>query len=514
MAMAKRLALINGDVVTMAAEQPRAQAVLAVDGRIALVGSDAEVLAARQGAEVLDLRGQTLLPGFLDTHVHLMATGIAGVGLQLQDCRSLAAALGLVRQAARQETLVRGLGFDPTVLAENRFPTRAELDEASGGVPTYLARRDLHAAVLNSSALALVQEAAGEPGYERDPASGEPTGLLRAEAWYKASSLLFGAVDEGTWRRALHVAARQALAVGATTVHALEGGFTSGDVDLGALGDYLAEPGEARLKIVLWWQTKDVARVLAAGLPRIGGCLLVDGSFGSQTAALVEPYADRPDWHGVLYQSDQELSDFVLRAHRAGLQIALHAIGDRAIGQALAAYQQALAAYPRLGHRHRLEHFMLPTAEQIAAAARLGVHVAVQPTFCQQWGGEGGMYYQRVGAERYARFYPLRTMLDAGLTLGGGSDSTVTPLQPLLGIHAAVNRAEPEQRLTPAQALRLYTLDAARLAFEEQEKGSIAPGKAADLVVLGANPLRVPPAEISSLPVAMTFVDGTLAWQG
>ncbi|MCL5109497.1 MAG: amidohydrolase [Chloroflexi bacterium] len=510
--MAKRLALINGDVVTLETRQPRAQAVLAVDGRIALVGSDAEVLAARQGGEVMDLHGRALLPGFGDSHVHLMATGIASVGLQLQECRSLGEVLALVRQAARRETLVRGLGFDPTVLVENRFPTRAELDEAASGVPTYLARRDLHAAVLNSSALALVRAAEGEQGYERDPLGGEPTGVLRAEAWYKASSLLFAAVDENTWRRALHTAARQALAVGATTVHALEGGFTSGDVDLGALSDYLAEPGEARLKIVLWWQTKEVARVAAAGLPRIGGCLLVDGSFGSHTAALAEPYADRPDWNGVLYQSDEELADFVMEAHRAGLQIALHAIGDRAIGQALNAYRRALAAYPRPGHRHRLEHFMLPTAEQIVAAGELGIHVAVQPTFCQQWGGEGGMYYQRLGPERYARFYPLQTMLQAGLTLGGGSDSTVTPLQPLLGMHAAVNRAEAEQRLTPAQALSMYTLDAARLAFEEQAKGSIAPGKAADLVVLGANPLRVPPGEIAAIPVEATFVDGQQVW--
>ena len=506
--MARQLALINLDVVTMDERRPRAQAVLLAKGRIALVGSTDEVLAAREGGEVLDLRGRALLPGFIDTHVHLMATGIEGVGLRLQDCRSLAEVMNLVRRAAEGQAVVRALGLDPARLAEQRYPTRAELDEAVSQVPVYLIRRDMHSAVLNSRALALVAAAETKEGWERDPATGESTGLLRADAWYRASPILFSLIDEATWQQALAAACRQALSVGATTVHALEGGFTSGDVDLGSLSELLERPAAGRPKVVFWWQTKDVARVKARGLPRIGGCILVDGSFGSHTAALAEPYADRPDRRGELYHTDEELAAFVGEAHAAGLQIALHAIGDRAIGQALRAYEMALTEHPRPDHRHRLEHFMLPTDEQMATAARLGVHIAVQPTFCHQWGGRGGMYWQRVGNDRYARFYPLRAMLARGLKLGGGSDSTVTPLNPLLGIHAAVNRAEAEQRLQPGEALRLFTLDAAHLAFEENETGSIAPGKAADLVVLGANPLAVPPGEIADIPVEMTFVDG------
>ncbi|MHB1006977.1 MAG: amidohydrolase [Chloroflexota bacterium] len=510
------LALVGANVVTMDARLPRAEAVLAERGRITRVGTTSEVLAARSpSTDVVDLRGRTVLPGFVDTHVHLMATGLACIGLPLNDCASLDQVLALVRLAPPGESPLRGVGLDPDLLAEGRYPTRTELDEAVGDRAVYLVRRDMHSAVLNTRALGLVPLPLETPGLERDPSTGALSGVLHGEAWYRASLMLSDFVDAATWRRALRAAVDEALAAGCTTVHALEGGFTSADAEVATVAEYAAigpHPGERHLKVVLWWQTTAVAAARARGLPRVGGCVLVDGSFGSHTAALSEPYADKAEWRGGLYLTDEELERFVGEAHAAGMQVAVHAIGDRAIDQALSAYAKVLAAHPRADHRHRIEHFLLPSEEHVRLAARLGIHLGVQPTFLMQWAGEGGLYEHRLGSTREARVLPLRSLVDQGLVLGGGSDSTVTPLNPLLGVQAAATARNPERRLTPYEALRLYTLDAVRLAFAENEQGTVTPGKAADLVVLGADPLAVSPEAIAAIPVEMTIVDGEQAW--
>lgn len=500
----------------MDTRRPEAEAVLVRDGRVRVVGTTEQVLAERDAdVEVIDLRGKALLPGFIDTHVHLMATGLAGTGLALGDCRSLDEVLTLISAGADQGGFVRAVGFEPEQLAERRYPTRAELDRAAPNAPACVIRRDLHSLAVNTLALARLGPVVDLPGTERDPATGEPTGVLRGEAYAEASLVLGQMVDHATWRVALTDAARRALSVGATTVHALEGGFTGDDRDVEVLLDYIEagpRPGEPHLKVVFWWQTMAVDKVRARGLPRIGGCILLDGSLGSHTAALSEPYADRPDWRGRLYQDEEKLLTFVATAHAAGMQVALHAIGDRAIEQALAIYAAVLSMRPRADHRHRIEHFVLPTPAQIDRAARLGIHLGMQPTFYQQWGARGDLYWQRVGESRHRRLLPLGTLANKGIVMGGGSDSTVTPLNPLLGIQAAVTREDERQRLCPEAALRLYTADAARLAFEEKEKGTITPGKAADLVVLEANPLAVAPQEIAAIPVVMTLVDGEVQW--
>jgi predicted amidohydrolase YtcJ len=267
---------------------------------------------------------------------------------------------------------------------------------------------------------------------------------------------------------------------------------------------------------VVYFQSTDVQRVLDLGLPRIGGCVLVDGAYGEHTAALLEPYTDDPTTRGVLYFSDEELDDFVGRAHKAGLQISMHAIGDAAIEQLLNAYEQALAGDRRPDHRHRIEHFSLPTREHIERAARLGVAVAMQPIFAAMPdSGEidcqlAGLEY--LGPERYARRHPYRTIIDAGILVGGGSDSDAKPMGPLAGMHAVVNHPDEERRLTAREALSLFTTNAAKIGFEEEEKGTIAPGKLADLVVLGEDPLSVDPTSLKDIPVEMTIVGGEIVY--
>jgi predicted amidohydrolase YtcJ len=243
----------------------------------------------------------------------------------------------------------------------------------------------------------------------------------------------------------------------------------------------------------------------------VGGCILLDGDFGPHTAALLEPYADQPDTRGTLYHSQEEIDAFVETAHRAGLQIAMHAVGDRASEQALNAYERALTSWPRTDHRHRIEHFEIYNETLVQRARRLDIHLAIQPPFNVYFGGHTRLI-PILGQERAQRSDPVRSLIEAGLHVGGGSDSTVTPLQPLYGVYCAVSHSNPAERLDIERALQLYTLDNAALAFEEADKGSIEVGKLGDLVVLADDPRTVAPEAIADIPVEMTVVGGKVVY--
>jgi hypothetical protein len=265
--------------------------------------------------------------------------------------------------------------------------------------------------------------------------------------------------------------------------------------------------------VVLWWSTEDVEKVARAGLPRVGEDILLDGSIGSRTAAFEEPYDDDPGNTGDLYYSDEEVEEMVRQAHLNDLQISFHAIGERAITQAIDAFEKVLAEHPKADHRHRLDHCGFPKDEDIERAARLGLVISTQPTFMYLRAGPGKVYNRRLGEERARGGYPLRAFLDAGITVGAGSDSDVTPLDPLLGIHAAVHQPYPESDVTVEEALRMYTLDAARIVFDEERTGSIEVGKLADLVVLGRDPLTAPKDSLKDLPVTLTVKGGEVTYK-
>jgi predicted amidohydrolase YtcJ len=301
----------------------------------------------------------------------------------------------------------------------------------------------------------------------------------------------------------------KAHSVGITTLHALEGG-SAGDNETAE--DFLGRIPSLPLRFVFFYQTTDVERALELGLPRIGGCILLDGDVGPRTAALSEPYVDDPDCYGTLYYSQEEIDAFVQEAHRAGLQVAMHAVGDAAVEQALNAYQAALAAHPRDDHRHRIEHCEVIREEQIERARRLGVALAIQPPFNHYW--DHTTYYASIGEERASRVDPVATLMRPGLLVAGGSDSTVTPLGPLIGVHAAVNHSLPAERVSVRQALALYTINAARIAFQEGDRGSLEVGKLGDLVVLGRDPFEVEPDQIKDIPVEMTVIGGDVVYDG
>lgn len=476
---------------------------LVADGQIEAVGRGAPAETLAEGASVLDLRPRTVLPGLHDAHVHFLSTGLMETDVDLSSASRFDDVLALLESALRdfEGTILRAHSFDPDLLPDGRYPTAADLDALSSDVPIYVRRRDGHSSIVNSRAAELLALSADTPGVETE--GGRPTGILRGRAHGLASRRVDAFVSDGEKREAYRRAARRAAERGIAVVHALVGSRDPANRDVEILLDV---EDELPVDVVVFAQTEDVDRVAALGLPRIGGCLLLDGSFSSGTAALAEPYADRPGC-GNLYYTDDGLTGFFRRAHARGLQIAVHALGELAIAQAIRCLRGA-AGDEVGGGRHRIEHCELPTADHLDDLARLGVLVSVQPTFELFWGGPGRMYEKRLGSARAARTNPFRTMLARGVKLAGGSDSYVTPMDSLLGIHAAVNRPNESERLDVFDAVSLFTSGASCFSFDEARRGTLEAGKEASFVVLDEDPFEVDPATIKDIGVFALYVRG------
>jgi predicted amidohydrolase YtcJ len=496
----------NANIITLEPAQPRAHALAVRDGVIVAVGDDDAVAPYLADSRVIDAAGATVVPGLIDTHVHFTLTGLGLFAVDLGGVPSLATALERIAASASSQTpgsLVLALGYEPRGVAEERFPTPAELDAAAGGRPVYVMESGGHWCAVNDAALALLDLDTAAPGLDRD-AAGERTGVLRDAANTAAFTALWRifAAQVGL-ERAFQAGAQEAARHGLTTLHALD--------DLENVHVLLACQDQLPVRVVPYTQCKDVAAVQGLGLRQIGGCgqVMVDGDFGPHTAALLEPYADQPDTCGVLYWQADDLDRYVAEAHAAGMQVALHCLGSGAIEQLLNAYARALAVMPRADHRHRIEHFQLPAPGQAERARRLGITLAMQPSFNHYWPHTAG-YPQVIGPARAQQLDPIRSALAAGLEVAFGSDSPVTPMRPLQWMHAAANHSNPDQRISVAQALHCCTLAGARLAFQEHDRGSLAAGKLGDFVLLGADPHAVSPDAIQDIPVLATVVGGRL----
>ncbi|MDI6706156.1 MAG: amidohydrolase [Bacillota bacterium] len=459
--------------------------------------------------EVLDLDGKTVLPGFYDSHVHLVQTGLNMLDVNLSNVKSINELLVLIEKKAQNMPpgkLIRGIGFDELRLEEQRMPTRYELDECAPNNPVWINRVEYHTSVVNSLALHQLSLPYNLEGIARDERN-LPTGLLTGKAGALVRNQIFNTISDQTRLKAVNKALNKAVENGITTLNAMEGGFTFHDKD----AEMIFNNKEVfPIDVVLFYQTVNIEKILNKNLSRIGGCIFLDGSFGSRTAALAEAYSDDSSTSGVLFFSQEDLNEFVLNAHTSHLQVTVHAIGTRAIEQILNAYEYAQSIYPREDHRHRIEHFELPLEEHIDRAARLGLILSMQPAYEYFWGNKNGMYETRLGPERSRRTNPLKKILERRITVVGGSDSDVTPMNPILGIHTAVNHPKVEYSVDVMQALKFYTINGAKAVFEEKQKGSIEVGKLGDLVVLDQNPLKVNKAHIKDIKVMATIKEGNI----
>ncbi|MFI1288815.1 amidohydrolase [Streptomyces sp. NPDC020792] len=454
---------------------PFATAMVVEAGQVAWVGSEGAADAFADGVdEVVDLDGALVTPAFTDAHVHTTATGLALTGLDLSDAPFLEAALARVRDfaAARpDDRVLLGHGWDAARWPGGRPPTRAELDEATGGRPLYLSRIDVHSAVVTTALLDLVPEI-----------HGPVDGPLTADAHHAVRAAAFAAVTPAQRAGAQRAALARAASLGIGSVHECGGPRISSEDDFTGLLRLAAdEPGP---RVVGYWAEQDVDKARRLGAAGAAGDLFVDGSIGSHTACLHAPYTDAAHT-GTAYLDAVAVAAHVAACTEAGLQAGFHAIGDAAVtavvdGVRAAAEKVGLARVRAA--RHRVEHAEMLTPETVAAFAELGLTASVQPAFDALWGGEEGMYAQRLGAERAKTLNPFAALLRAGVPLAFGSDSPVTPLDPWGTVRAAAFHRTPEHRVSVRAAFTAHTRGGWR-AVGRDDAGVLVPGAPADYAV-------------------------------
>jgi len=524
------LAIVNARVFTVDRAHPWAEAVAVCGERIAAVGTSEQVRRhVTDRTRVVDAHGRLVVPGFNDAHVHLIGGAKDLLSVNLRDATSAAEMQARVRTfAARvpQGRWLLGGYWDHESWPDHALPTRALVDAAAPDHPVFLQRLDGHMAVVNSRALALAgitrDTAVPEGGAILKDASGEPTGILKDNAMELVSRVIPAPSFDETVAAA-RVALAHAASLGVTSIQDLT---TSAD----ELRAYQALRAAGELPVRIYSvQERPLPTFAGMGAQtgfgddwlRIGGVkLFADGSMGSGTAAFFEPYADDPTTRGLLLQSPEELRRLVFDADAAGFQVEVHAIGDRANAVVLDIFERLVAERGPRDRRPRIEHAQVVRDADKARFARLGVVASIQPSHCtddMRWAE------RRIGPDRCAIAYDFKSFVDAGVHVAFGTDWYVEPLDPMIGLHAAVTRQfadgtppggwHPEERLTMAQAVEFYTLGSAYAQFADSRKGSIEPGKLADLVMLSRDIFAVPPSEILGTRPILTIVGGRIVYE-
>ena len=521
---------VNGVVHTMQAAHPLAEAVVSKGSRIVYVGSSRGAQSfAGPGVEVIDMHGRLMLPGFIDDHVHFVLGGSQVAGLHLRQCTSTAEVVETVAAyvSTHRGAWISGGDWDEEGWEVKRLPVRALIDPVSPDTPVFMNRFDWHMALANGVALhkaGITRETPDPPGgtIVRDPTTGEPTGILKDAAMDLVTRVMPRPTPgelEHAVLQALDVARRN----GVTSVHDIA------EEEHIPIYHKLEGTGRLTCRIYARLSIAGIAKLVRERIRRAHGTEFVkvgslkafaDGSLGSNTAWFFEPYLNAPTT-GLAMEvlTSGRLREWALEADRHGLQLSVHAIGDRANDAVLTIFEDVVRENPAWDRRFRIEHAQHVRAEDIQRFASLGIVVSAQPYHCID---DGVWAEQRIGPVRAATTYAFKSLLDAGVCVCFGSDWTVAPLDPIQGIYAAVTRATldgkrpegwvPAQRLSVEEAVRCYTVNNAYASFEEHLKGSVEPGKLADMVVLSDDIFTIPREEIRNVQVTMTVVDGEVVY--
>jgi predicted amidohydrolase YtcJ len=525
-------AFINGKVYTVNDKQPLAEAVLIEGNKITFVGSTEEAKKLTDAStEVIDLNGKLILPGFIDDHVHFTSGGFYLQGIDLRVAKSTTEFKEILKKYAEKKKgkWITGGNWDHEAWEVKDLPTKDMIDEFTKNTPVFVDRFDGHMALANSCALKLAKITKDTPSPEgglivKDPKTGEPTGILKDNAMSLVYSIIPPVTKEETYKAAL-VALNHVKELGVTSVQDIT---YSQDLSVykrlekeGKLTCrfYTIQPIASYKKLV-----KDKIKV-GHGSEKIKlGALkaFADGSLGSSTSWFFEPYDQDTTTSGLAMDivTDGSLREWALDADKNGLQICTHAIGDKANNYMLNLYQEIVKTNLKWDRRFRIEHAQHVRFEDIPRFAELGVIASVQPYHCID---DGVWAEKRIGPKRIKYTYPFRTFLDNKVVLCFGSDWTVAPINPLLGIYAAVTRRTlddknpngwiPEQKITVEEAIKAYTINNAYAAFEENTKGSIEVGKLADLVILNEDILTIDSVKIKDVKVDMTVFDGKVIYK-
>jgi predicted amidohydrolase YtcJ len=525
------LILHHATIHTMDRARPRAAEIALSRGRIVALGRAGELCATLGAAQAIDLRGATVVPGFIDSHLHFAGYSLRLDHVNVHEVPTLHEALQRVAERAaalEPGTWIRGGGWNCNLWDDGAFPHRRDLDRAAPDHPVVLSSKDGHSTWVNSRALQEARITAQTPdppgGHIRRDPSGEPSGILQENA----AGLVYDILPRPTVDE-IAAACRRGLAhahrVGLTGIHDCEG------EDALAAFQELYRCGELSIRVLMHVPDGNLDAAIALGLRdgfgdewlRLHGVkIFADGALGSRSAWMLSSYEGDPENRGIPILKADDLQALIGKANRAGLSVAVHAIGDAANHCVLDTIQAVQANLPPGAPqlRNRIEHAQLLYPADIPRLARLGLVASMQPIHATSDMDIADLHW---GA-RAAYGYAWRSLLDAGTTLAFGSDAPVEDFSPLRGIHAAVTRRRPdgtpgpdgwypEQRITVDEAVYAYTMGAAYAAGEEQFKGSLAPGKAADLVILDRDILQIEPMDILHTQVLATMVDGTFAYR-
>lgn len=533
-ALVADIIIVNAKVQTMDRNQPTAEAVAIRSNRIVAVGSTTDIKKlAGSTTKVIDAKTQMVLPGFNDAHVHFLSGGFQLASVDLRDANTPQEFADRIRDFAAklpEGRWITGGDWDHERWPDANLPTKELIDRYTPNTPVFVNRLDGHMSLANSVALKLagVTSATKDPDggvIVRDPKTGEPTGVLKDAA----QSFVWKVIPPSTLEEKL-VAARaatnHAASLGVTSVQDMSAG-----VDVGVY-QTLLERGELKTRIYAVWPLPSWDRLARTGIRahfgspmlRTGGLKgFSDGSLGSTTALFYEPYRDAPNTSGIPSGEmfpEGAMLERVRGADRAGLQVMIHAIGDRANEMILSVFAQVGKESGARDRRFRIEHAQHLRPQDIPRFARDKVIASMQPYHAID---DGRWAEKRIGKERAKTTYAFRSLLDAGATLAFGTDWTVAPLDPMLTIYAAVTRRTldgknpngwvPEQKISVEETVRAYTVGSAYAESQENEKGTITPGKLADLVILSRDIFKIDPKEIENVKVVMTILDGHIVYE-
>jgi len=523
------LAILSATVFTGDPARPRAEAVGIENGEIVAVGGNDEVMATLRGkVEELRLPGRLVTPGLVDGHCHFLSYGLSLRRVDLRDLPSLAACRERIREALRGRApgeWVLGRGWNHHNWEEKREPLRADLDDIAPDNPVMMVRACGHSQWVNSRALAaagIARETPDPPGgrIDRDPKTGKPTGMLRELRSFVERAIPVPSLEER--RQAVLLAQQHALRLGVTGAHTCE------RYEQWEAFEELDREGALKVRIyhLLWPQDLDEAAANGVrpghGSERLWAGhmkLYADGSLGAGTALLHEPYTDEPGNTGLEVLSLPQLQEKIELGYRRGYSVGIHAIGDKAVTHCLLAIAAARKAVPG-ARRDRIEHIQIYRQQDLGLFLEMGIVGSVQPRFVST---DWSVADRRWGAARCRNGYAWRSLMDAGVPLLFGSDAPVEPMDPILGLQAAVTRQTPEglppggwypdQRLNLEESLPGFTTAPAWVSGRQEQSGSIRVGKWADLTVFAQDLFGVPPSEWPSVPVEMTIVNGEVLYR-
>jgi hypothetical protein len=528
------LIITNARIHTMDSRQPTAEALAIYSNRIVAVGSTKEIKKlAGANTRVIDAKGQLVLPGFNDAHVHFMSGGFQLSSVDLRDANTPQEFAERVRDFAAklpEGRWITGGDWDHERWPDPKLPEKELIDRYTPNTPVFVSRLDGHMSLANSLALKLAgvtRQTLDPPGgvIVRDPKTGEPTGVLKDAA----QSFVWKVIPAPSFEEKLaaaRAATNHAARLGVTSVQDMSAG-----VDVGVY-QTLLDRGELKTRIYAVWPLPGWDRLARTGVrAHFGSAMLrtgglkgfADGSLGSTTALFYEPYKDAPNTTGIPSGEmfpEGAMLERVQGADRAGLHVMIHAIGDRANDLILSLFEQVENENGARDRRFRIEHAQHLRPQDVPRFARAKVIASMQPYHAID---DGRWAEKRIGRERTKTTYAFRSLLDAGGTLAFGTDWTVAPLDPMLTIYAAVTRRTldgkhsngwvPEQKISVEETVRAYTFGSAFAEFQEKEKGTITPGKLADLVILSRDIFKIDPKEIEKVNVVTTIMDGRVVYE-